>query len=141
MTFAHDTEVALMATAAMINAELPDVAALDAFLDPWGWTGARAHDEAELAAVRSACVRLREFWDVGEDGAVELANALLREGGALPQLVRHDGWDYHLHATPPDAALDVRMTVETALAMTDVIRLQQLDRLRVCAADDCDAVL
>jgi predicted RNA-binding Zn ribbon-like protein len=141
MIFAHDTEVALVATAAMINADLSDVAALDAFLDPWGWTGARAHDDAELAAVQAACVRMREFWNADEDAAVELTNALLREGGALPQLLRHDGWDYHLHATPPDASLDVRMTVETAMAMIDVIRLQQLDRLRICAADDCDAVL
>ena len=23
--------------------------------------------------------------------------------GLLPQLVKHDGWDYHLHATSPEA--------------------------------------
>jgi predicted RNA-binding Zn ribbon-like protein len=141
MVFAHDTEVALVATAAMINADLPDVATLDAFLDPWGWTGVRAHDQAELDAVRAVRERLRGFWTADEDAAVELANAMLREAKALPQLVRHDEWDYHLHATPPDAALDVRMMVETAMAMIDVIRLQQLDRLRVCAGDDCAAVL
>jgi predicted RNA-binding Zn ribbon-like protein len=32
------------------------------------------------------------------------------------------------------------MAVEAAMAFADVIRTQQLGRLRVCAADDCDSV-
>src|SRR5262249_40614007 len=56
------------------------------------------------------------------------------------QLVKHDGWDYHLHATPPDAPLADRMAVEAAMAFADVIRTQQLERLRLCAADDCHNV-
>ncbi len=65
---------------------------------------------------------------------------MLRETHALPQLVKHDEWDYHLHATPADAALHVRMMVEAAMAFVDVIRMKELDRLRVCAADDCEDV-
>ena len=34
-----------------------------------------------------------------------------------------------------------RMQVEAAMAVVDVIRAGQLDRLRICAADDCDDVL
>jgi predicted RNA-binding Zn ribbon-like protein len=144
--FTHDTEVALNAAAALVNSEpdpdlLPDVAALDAFVATWGWTGARAHDAAELAAVRAIRPRLRELWCADEDGAVELVNAMLRETHALPQLIKHDEWDYHLHATPGDAALAERMLVEAAMALVDVIRVKQLDRLRRCAADDCDDVL
>ena len=33
-----------------------------------------------------------------------------------------------------------RMAVEAAMAFTDVIRSGQLDRLRACAAPDCDNV-
>jgi predicted RNA-binding Zn ribbon-like protein len=33
------------------------------------------------------------------------------------------------------------MAVEAALAFVDVVRQKQLDRLRVCAADDCDDVI
>ena len=33
------------------------------------------------------------------------------------------------------------MAVEAAMAMTDVIRMGELDRLRVCAADDCHNVV
>ena len=71
---------------------------------------------------------------------MKLVNALLREANALPRLVKHDGWDYHLHATAPDAPLADRMAVEAAMAFTDVIRTKQLDRLRRCAASDCGSV-
>jgi predicted RNA-binding Zn ribbon-like protein len=147
LLFAHDTEVALAAAAALVNTdqaddELPDIAALDAFTRHWGWTGARRHDRAELAAVRALRPRLRQLWHLDEDGAVELVNTLLREARALPQLVKHDAWaDYHLHATPSDAPLADRMAVEAAMAFVDVIRQQELDRLHTCAADTCDDVL
>ena len=68
-------------------------------------------------------------------------NRMLEDGGALPRLVAHDGWGYHLHATPPDAPLADRMAVEAAMALVDVVRQGELDRLRVCDADDCADVL
>ena len=146
MIFAHDTEVALAAAAALVNTgrsgteQLPDTTALDRFTAAWGWTGERTYDQAELDAVRRLRPRLARLWDAGADEAAGLVNALLREAHALPQLVKHDSWDYHLHATPPDAPLAERMAVEAAMAFADVIRTQQLDRLRLCAADDCDSV-
>jgi predicted RNA-binding Zn ribbon-like protein len=145
--FAHDTEVALAAAAALVNTgrqdvdELPDVAALDAFVTRWGWTGDRSHDAAELEAVRALRPRLERLWESDEDEAAETVNAMLREARALPQLVRHDGWPYHVHATSPSAPLADRMAVEAAMAFTDVIRLGELDRLRTCAADACEDVL
>jgi predicted RNA-binding Zn ribbon-like protein len=149
--FAHDTEAALNAAAALVNTapdaatgdaeELPDLAALDEFVMRYGWTGLRAGDDAELDAVRALRGRLRPLWTASEDEAVVLVNDMLRAAHALPQLVRHDGWDYHLHATPPEAALDVRMMVEAAMAFVDVIRMKELDRLQLCAADDCEDVL
>ncbi len=146
MLFAHDTEVALTAAAALVNTGrgdtdlLPDPASLDVFVQAWGWTGDRTHDEAELDAVRRLRPRLEKIWELTEDDAASLVNTLLREANALPQLVKHDIWDYHLHATPSDAPLADRMAVEAAMAFTDVIRTGQLDRLRVCAAEDCQSV-
>jgi predicted RNA-binding Zn ribbon-like protein len=145
--FAHDTEVALSAAAALVNTATarPDALAtlpnLDAFTAAWGWTGRREHTAQELAAVRALRPRLRQIWLVDEDAAVDIVNGLLREARALPQLVKHDGWDYHLHATAQEAPLADRMSVEAAMAIVDVIRSGQLDRLRRCAADDCDDVL
>jgi predicted RNA-binding Zn ribbon-like protein len=146
MLFAHDTEVALQAAAALVNTagadgeQLRTVADLDAFVTGWRWTGSRRHNRAELDAVLQLRPRLRALWLADEDTAVAMVNALLREVGALPQLVKHDEWDYHLHATPDAAPLDRRMAVEAAMALVDVIRVGELDRLRVCAADDCDDV-
>ena len=147
LLFAHDTEVALAAAAALVNTDesggdrLADTDALDDFVREWGWTGERRRDQAELDAVRALRPRLRTLWYVDEGGAVSLVNELLRTARALPQLVKHDTWDYHLHATPPDAPLADRMAVEAAMAFTDVIRMQELNRLHTCAADTCHDVL
>jgi predicted RNA-binding Zn ribbon-like protein len=145
--FAHDTERALAAAAALVNTgrqdeeQLPDVAALDAFVEEWGWTGDRARDEAELDAVRGLRPRLARLWTADEDEAARVVNELLLEARALPQLVKHDDFDYHIHATSPHAPLADRMAVEAAMAFTDVIRAKALDRLRICEADRCIDVI
>ena len=145
--FAHDTEVALAAAAALVNTQQPDhddltdLASLDAFVREWGWTGSRSRDAAELDAVRRLRPQLRRLWELDEDGVVELVNRMLREARALPQLTAHDDWGYHLHATPSKAPLADRMAVEAAMAFVDVVRLDELDRLGTCGADDCDDVL
>jgi predicted RNA-binding Zn ribbon-like protein len=133
MLFAHDTEVALTAAAALVNSDdrdgerLPDVAALAEFFSAYGWTGRRDGTVEELQA--------------DEDEAVEIVNALLAENNALPQLVRHDNWPYHVHAVPADAPLASRMAVEAAMAFVDVIREGELGRLRICEYHDCESVV
>ena len=147
MVFAHDTEVALQAAAALVNTDdngeelLPDLAALNEFARGWSWTGAYAQTDAELRAIHELRPRLRRVWEVGEDEAVEIVNRLLRDAHALPQLVKHDGWDYHLHAVPQHAPLATRMAVEAAMAFVDVIRSGELNRLRICDYQGCGAVV
>jgi predicted RNA-binding Zn ribbon-like protein len=149
--FAHDTEQALSAAVALVNTRAnPDGTAVDAltsiaglrdYLDAWQWTGSRAGDAAELSAVRALRQRLADIWTADEDAAVLIVNELLSGAGALPQLVRHNDWGYHVHATSLDAPLADRIAVEATMAMTDVIRMKELARLRECAADDCGHVL
>jgi predicted RNA-binding Zn ribbon-like protein len=147
MAFAHDTEVSLSATAALVNTgrsgvdELPDGAALDRFVAKWEWTGSRTRDAAELAAVLRLRDRLARLWEMTANEAVDLVNAILRDASALPQLVKHDDWDYHIHATSPEAPLADRIAVDAAMGVADVIRSAEFGRLRVCAAADCDDVL
>lgn len=150
MVFAHDTEVTLATAVALVNSRtggqagdrdgLTDVAALDRFVSRWGISGGRAGTTTELDAVRRLRDRLADLWHVDEDEAVSLVNALLRDCRALPQLIRHDGWGYHVHATAADAPLADRLAVEVAMAMTDVIRMKELDRLRRCDGPDCASV-
>lgn len=137
MVFAHDTEVALAAAAALVNVDLPGPEELDAFVAEHRWTGSRTRDAAELDAVRALQPRLRRWWELELDPLVDDVNALLHEAGALPQLVAHDDWPYHLHATAPDAPLADRIAVEAAMAFVDVVRQGELDRLQVCDAPEC----
>ncbi|MFC7550650.1 CGNR zinc finger domain-containing protein [Plantactinospora sp. GCM10030261] len=148
MLFAHDTECALVAAAALVNTlprrdgdGLPDLAALHRFVETHRYTGRHERTEAELREVRAVRPRLRTIWRSDEDGAVEIVNGLLREAHAMPQLIKHDDEPYHLHAVPRDAPLAVRIKVEAAMAFVDLIRAGELGRLRFCDYPDCDNVL
>ena len=146
MLFTHDTVTSLAAAVDLVNtAEEPETLATVAELDAWyaehGYTGRHDGDEAELAALRALRPVLRELLTADRDRAAELVNAMLAETHALPQLVRHDEWPYHLHATPSDAPLADRMAVEAAMAMVDVVREGELRRLRICGYPDCPGVL
>jgi len=147
LLFAPDTQEALEFVVALANTdpgasrsgtdELATVAELAELLDRYTYSGRIDHDEAELHAVRQTRARLREVWTLDRDDAVVAVNRMLREARALPYLARHDGSDWHLHATDPGSPLAERLRVEAALALIDVIRMNETGRLRVCDADDC----
>ena len=146
MLFAHDTQVSLQAAVTLVNSgEDPDtlttIEDLDAYYARFEYTGRRDRDAAELDAVRRLRPKLRALLTATREDAVEIVNGLLGQARALPQLVRHDRFDWHLHAVDPQAPLDRRITVETAMAMIDVIRADEMSRLGVCAQDDCDGVV
>ncbi|WP_377644506.1 CGNR zinc finger domain-containing protein [Oryzobacter terrae] len=151
MLFTYDTDVTLTHAAAVANTgpglgdedreELPDLPALQAWFDRWEWTGRRPTSEAEVAAVRALRPRLRHLWSLRDDDLVTEANALLEENGALPRLVRHGHFGWHVHATSDDAPLAQRISVEVGMALVDVIRADEVDRLKVCAGDDCEDLL
>ncbi len=146
MVFAYDTQISLQAAVTLVNSgEDPDtltsVADLDAFYERFEYTGRRDGDAGELDAVRRLRPRLRSLLTADRDDAVTMVNDLLAEAEALPRLVRHDRFDWHLHAVDPEAPLDRRIAVETAMAMIDVIRADEMSRLGVCAQDDCEGVV
>lgn len=142
MLFAHDTAASLRAVVELVNSgEDPDtlltIADVDAWYEKHGFTGRRDRDEAELDALRALRPVLRELLTADRDRAAELVNEMLARERALPQLARHDGLDWHIHAVAADAPLVRRVVVESAMAMVDVIRLDELSRLSVCADDGC----
>jgi predicted RNA-binding Zn ribbon-like protein len=146
MVFAPDVVEALGAAAELVNSAIePDslttIAQLQALFDDWGYTGSRPRTSRELEAVRAVRPRLRELLVADRDTAVELINAILAEQQAIPQLVRHDHLDWHIHAISPDRPMHERTLVETAMAMVDVVRADEMRRLQLCAAQDCDGVV
>jgi predicted RNA-binding Zn ribbon-like protein len=146
MLFAHDTELALLAAVELANsAEPPETMhttdELSEFFTKHGYTGRHVGDQAELDAVRALRPELRTLLTSSRDEAVPIVNRMLAEARALPRLVRHGDVDWHLHATADDQPLHTRIAVETAMAMIDLIRADELSRLSVCAAPDCEDVL
>ena len=147
MVFTDDTDGALIAAVSLANSghapgePLGSVEDLVAFLDEWTYTGRIEASTTELDAVRRLRPRLRALLTAERDEAVEIVNDMLARARAVPQLQRHDRWDWHLHAIEPDRPLADRIVVETAMAMVDVIRADEMSRLGTCAADDCDDVV
>jgi predicted RNA-binding Zn ribbon-like protein len=146
VVFSDDTVASLLAAVALVNtAAEPDTLTSTEAVDGWyaehGYTGRRDRDAAELAELRALRPVLRDLLTADRDRAAELVNAVLLESQALPQLVRHGGADWHLHAVLPEAPLTRRVAVETAMAMADVIRADELSRLAVCADAGCDGLV
>jgi predicted RNA-binding Zn ribbon-like protein len=146
MVFAHDTEMALQAAVALVNTldpppTLETVEELAVFFDEWGYTGRHDRTQSEVEDVRALRPRLRELLTADRDRCVEIVNDLLAEHHAQPRLVRHPPLDWHIHAAPDDAPLATRIAVETAMAMIDVIREDELSRLGICADDDCEGIV
>lgn len=121
--------------------DLSTPAQLDELLDRHGYTGRIDSDAAELAEVLRARDEVRALWALPLEQQVSEINRWLREANALPHLVQHDRFDWHFHATPPDAPLADRMRAEGALALAEIVRFGQQDRMRVCAAADCTGLL
>ena len=151
MHFAPDTEASLAFTVDLANTvagatksgldELTTPANLTTLFLTHRFSGRLDQDDAELAEVRVVRDLLRRIWLLERDDAALEVNTMLLSALARPRLMRHDGLDWHLHATDPEAPLAERIRVEVALALVDVIRTDETGRLRSCAAEDCDGLL
>jgi predicted RNA-binding Zn ribbon-like protein len=124
--------------------QLADLAALDEYLEGYGWTGRRDYDPDELAEVHRLRGRLGRLWEVADDEerTVGQVNALLSDTRAAPWLTRHAEMpEWHLHLASNHDPLAQRMGAEMAMALADLIRAGELRRLKICAAPDCHAAL
>ena len=147
MLFTDDTDAALQAAVALANSTdepgdpLGSVDDLSAFLASWSYTGRHDATAAELDSVRRLRPALKALLLAERDEAAEIVNGMLARAKALPSSGGTTSWDWHLHAVDPDRPLVERVVVETAMAMVDVVRADEMSRLARCAADDCDDVV
>jgi predicted RNA-binding Zn ribbon-like protein len=150
LALSHDTTCALRTAVALVNSSdstsdstagedrLDDPPALRRFLEQHDFSAIGRLAAADVTAVQALRHRVRSVFstrDVRE--AVKLVNALVAKASALPQLVDHDGEPWHLHYTPPGAALVDRLAAESGMALAIVIRDEGLERLRICEAPGC----
>ncbi|MFN2471591.1 MAG: CGNR zinc finger domain-containing protein [Gaiellaceae bacterium] len=97
--------------------------------------------DADADRARDLRERLRGAFEApDEETAVQVLNALLLEGGALPELTRHDGLPWHFHYGPSDVGGVATLPAVTAIALLDVIRTLGWERLGRCAAAPCASV-
>lgn len=150
MHLAPDTEETLRFAVALVDTHPAatrsgqddlDQAALTGLFEAFTYTGRFDRDERELAEVRETRDLIKRVWTMPKVDAVQAVNAMFRDARALPFLTKHDHYDWHLHATEPDAPLAQRMRGEFAIAFADVIRSGATDRLRECEADDCQGLV
>jgi predicted RNA-binding Zn ribbon-like protein len=141
-----DTTLMLQASVALANTAVgTDTLAAVGQLDVWYaehlHTSHRAAGEHELESVRAIRPMLYELLTADRDRAAEMVNELLAESGTTPQLVRHGAWDWHLHGVANDADPATRIVVDTAMAMIDVVRDDEMSRLGICADETCDGIV
>ena len=135
-----------MAAVALVNsAEPPDTLTtleeLDAFFRGFGYSGWSTRKRSDLDDIRAIRGEVRRLLTSARDEAVATVNLWLAEAQAIPRLVRHDEMDWHIHAIADTAPMASRIRVETAMAMIDVIRADEMSRLGVCADGDCEGVV
>lgn len=130
-TLRHDAAERAVALVNAAPIDIPDVlrqggetdlAGLDDELEPFC---------AVLAALRAV------FAETDRDEAATRLNALLARHGAVPQLVRHEGWDWHLHVDLVDDTWTNWLASSAALALAQRLVERPGVPWGVCAADGC----
>ena len=162
MTFANDIRSNLTMLVYLLNTsgaiaeagdELTTTAGLHGFAARHDFSGPLKATKSDVKETRELRERFAIVLDASIDAEtdsdaskateriVSEVNVTLQWAGALPRLVRHGDWDWHLHAVGQSASLADRVAADVALVLIDLIRSGDLDRLGLCAAEDCNAYL
>jgi predicted RNA-binding Zn ribbon-like protein len=119
-----------------------DEAIVERWLRRLGYpSAADAVAPVDVPRLRALRARLRAAFDAeSDDEAVAILNEILRETGAVPQLVRgaRGAWRFE-HAVEPRTAADW-IVPGAALALLEVIKEEGRDRFGLCAAAPCSCV-
>ncbi|MBA2558700.1 MAG: CGNR zinc finger domain-containing protein, partial [Propionibacteriales bacterium] len=150
MIFGHDTQLSLHAVVDLANSSpacggregLPDAASLRSFVTRHHVSEVQDRDYDDLAAIYRVRERFRRVFGLTDPAAVaSRVNSLLAEAPVRPRLTDHDGYDWHVHYFSPAAGLAEHVAVDGGMALAHVVAAGETDRLRVCDASDCQAVL
>jgi hypothetical protein len=148
--FSHDTELSLLAVVDLVNSapecggveRIADADGVRAFVERHHISAVEPRDFDEIEALHGVRARLRTVF--GLDDAAEVAarvNILLGEAPVSPRLTNHDDYGWHVHYFAPGVRLAEHVAVDGGMALAHVVAMEETERLRVCDAPDCQAVL
>lgn len=103
-----------------------------------GFPGARGIQRADAEATWAHVFTLEALWDADRDTAAEMANRIFVECEARPHLVRHEGFDWHLHGLPEGAPIADAIAVDAAMAFVDLVRSDDTVRTKRCGDSRCE---
>ena len=131
------------ASAALLNADLPDVAGLAAYLKDRPRLRDRATDR-DCMLLRKFQRELRPVFEAGEadrlPDVVAGLNALMARHPITPRISDHDEHHLHLHVATENASVAELLVGESLLGLATLVCDLGADRLGVCAAPPCTHV-
>jgi predicted RNA-binding Zn ribbon-like protein len=148
--FSHDTELSLLAVVDLVNSApecggieaMPDEASVQAFVERHHISAVDPRDFPDLNAMYGVRERLRSVFGVYDVSTIATrVNALLGEAAMSPRLTNHHDYGWHVHYFSPGATLAEHVAVDGGMALAQVVAMDETNRLRVCDAPDCCAVL
>ncbi|MDC0767682.1 CGNR zinc finger domain-containing protein [Streptomyces sp. HD] len=147
MLITHDARCALDAVVDLVNTApeadetpdgLPDVAALEGFVQKHEISDVGVLSEFDLSAVRKVRSRFSAiFAEPDPRRAAGLINELVANAGTTPRLTDHDGYDWHVHYFAPGASVADHLAADCGMALAFFVVAGEQERLRRCEAPDC----
>ncbi len=153
MLFSHDTEHSLACIVDLVNSgpsirspasqeQLTDLDTLEQFVHDHDISEVGELTVRDLHGVRALREVIAAVFDATDDrSAAEAVNALVSQANVTPRLTDHDGYAFHVHYFTPGASLAEHLTIDCGMALAHVVASGERERLRRCAAPDCDQVL
>jgi len=150
MLFSHDNELSLACAVALVNSAstdgrdefLSDLDALSDLVTRHSVSEVSLLTHQDLDDVHQLRDRIRPIFDPCDDAsAARVVNILISQAPVTPRLSDHDGYAWHMHYVSPGASLADHLAVDCGMALGQVISVGERERLRRCAAPDCDRVL
>jgi predicted RNA-binding Zn ribbon-like protein len=150
MLFSHDTEHSLACVVDLVNSSpsagtdelLPDLDSLGDFVARHEVSDVSRLTLTDLRAVHALRDEIRPIFGTTDCGvAARIVNSLISQAPVTPRLTDHDGYHWHMHYFSPGAALADHLAVDCGMAIAQVVSVEEVERLRVCDAPDCDQVL
>lgn len=150
MSFSHDVQHSLAVLVDLLNTEppcageelLPDVPALQAFVDEHKISDVGGLTQADLDAAQELRPRIRDvFMAADTASAARLVNDLLKGAQLCPRLTDHDGYNWHIHYLAPGSSIADHLLIDGGMALSVVVVAGEHERLQVCDAPDCCRVL